>query len=72
MIAQAELRQLPLVEKLALFELLWAEISNEPEQIDVPQWHKDILDERESAFQRGEIIAIDWQEAKKMIQQRIQ
>jgi len=65
-----EIRQLPLQEKLALMEFLWAEISKEPEQIEIPQWHRDLLDSREAAYQRGQIQAIDLEEAKARISQR--
>ncbi|MFM8365422.1 MAG: addiction module protein [Verrucomicrobiota bacterium] len=67
MIAQSEIRRMPLPEKLAMFEALWDEISSEPQQIDIPQWHKDILDERLLAAERGEVEVIDWEIAKKQV-----
>jgi putative addiction module component (TIGR02574 family) len=71
MIAQADIRQMPLSEKLALLETLWAEISSEPEQIEIPQWHKDILDERLQAAERGEVEVLDWEVAKAQIRSMI-
>ena len=71
MIAQADIRQMPLSEKLALLETLWAEISSEPEQIEIPQWHKDILDERLQAAERGEVEVLDWEVAKAEIRSMI-
>lgn len=71
MIAQAEIRQMPLPEKLALLETLWIELSSEPEQVEIPQWHKDILDERLEAAERGEIETIDWEIAKCQIRDMI-
>jgi putative addiction module component (TIGR02574 family) len=71
MIAQADIRQMPLSEKLALFEALWSELSSEPEHIDIPQWHKDILDERLQAAERGEVEVIDWEIAKAQIREMI-
>ncbi len=58
---------MPLPEKLALLETLWSELSSEPEQVEIPQWHKDILDERLRAAERGEIEVIDWEVAKAQI-----
>ena len=58
---------MPLPEKLALFETLWEEISLDPQHIEIPQWHKDILDERLQASERGEVEVIDWDIAKKQI-----
>ncbi|MEI6071747.1 MAG: addiction module protein [Verrucomicrobiae bacterium] len=71
MIAQAEIRQMTLPEKFALLETVWAEISADPKQVEVPQWHKDILDQREVALQEGRATVLEWDEAKKQIDQAI-
>jgi hypothetical protein len=71
MIAQAEIRQMPLAQKPALFETLWSELSSEPGQVEIPQWHKDILDERLQAAERGEVEVIDWEVAKVQIRDMI-
>ena len=67
MIAQAEIRQLPLPEKLALLEAVWTEISADPDSVEVPQWHKDILDERQSLLDQGSLQVLDWELAKAQI-----
>ncbi len=56
---------MPLPEKLARFETLWSELSSEPEQIEIPQCNKDILDERVPTAERGEIEVIDWEVARR-------
>ena len=71
MIAQAEIRKLPLSEKLELLETVWSELSSDPDTIDVPQWHKDILDERQRAMEQGSMKAIDWELAKEQINLRV-
>lgn len=71
MIAQTDIRQMSLPEKLALFEALWTEMSFEPEHIEIPQWHKDILDERLQAAELGEVEVIDWEIAKEQIRDMI-
>lgn len=71
MIAQAEIRKLPFQEKLALLEAVWSELSAEDDRIEVPQWHKDILNERREALERGEIRVLDWDVAKKEIEASI-
>ncbi len=62
---------MPFPEKLALLEALWIELSSEPDQIDIPQWHKDILDERMRAAESGNVEIIDWEVAKQQIRQMI-
>jgi len=71
MIAQAEIRKMPFPEKLALLETLWSEISSEPERIEIPQWHKEILDERMQAAENGRVDLIDWELAKQQIKHLI-
>ena len=62
---------MPFPEKLALLEALWIELSSEPDQIDIPQWHKDILDERMREAESGSVEIIDWEVAKQQIRQMI-
>lgn len=52
-------------------ETIWSEISAKPEEIEVPQWHKDILDERDQALRGGHEQILDWDEAKKEIDRAI-
>ena len=70
-IAQAEIRQLPLPEKLALLEAVWTELASDPDTVEVPQWHKDILDERQQLLERGYSQVIDWELAKEQINRMV-
>ena len=67
MIALDALHQLPLKEKLLVMEALWSDLSQSEDQLPVPQWHRDILDERESAVANGTAGFIDWEVAKQDI-----
>lgn len=69
MIAMAEIQQLPLREKLMVMEALWESIAPAEKQIEVPQWHKDILDEREKRVPEGQAKFIDWEEVKRQIRE---
>lgn len=71
MIAPSEIKQMTLPEKLELLEAVWSEIASDPDQVEVPQWHKSILDERQRAFEEGRDKAIDWEEAKRQIEKAI-
>ena len=57
--------------KLRLLEAVWGDLSLEPDKIEVPQWHKDILDERDQAVQAGRDQILEWEEAKKEIERTI-
>jgi putative addiction module component (TIGR02574 family) len=69
MIAQAEIRRMSFPEKVALLETVWAEIATDPERVEVPQWHKDILDQRDLALGEGRVVVLEWEDAKKQIEQ---
>jgi putative addiction module component (TIGR02574 family) len=69
MVELAEIQQLPLREKLMVMEALWESIAREEDQLEVPQWHKDILDEREKLVQEGQAKFVDWEAAKQQIRE---
>lgn len=64
MIALAEIQDLPLHEKLRMMEALWDGIAPREAELEVPQWHKELLDEREQLVQDGKATFIDWETAK--------
>ncbi len=68
MIAQSEIRQMSFPEKVALLETVWSEIAADPGQVEVPQWHKDILDERDLALNEGRATVLEWDAAKRQIE----
>jgi len=65
--ALEQIRQMPLREKLRVMEALWDDISRAEENLEVAQWHKDILDERERLIAEGKAQFVSWEEAKKQI-----
>ncbi len=71
MIAVQEIRELPFREKLALLETVWSEVSAEPDKIEVPQWHRELLDERERALDSGSERVFEWDEAWSRIERAI-
>jgi hypothetical protein len=66
-----ELDRMTVEEKLAAMEALWADLARNPENVPVPQWHKDLLDERERAVEEGSAKFMDWETAKKQIADEI-
>lgn len=60
----AEIKQLPLTEKLQIMEAIWDDLRAQADQIPVPQWHKDLLDERRKAVEEGREEVLDWDSIK--------
>ncbi len=56
--------------KLLLMERLWTELSRGPEDIPSPDWHVDVLAEREEAVREGRTAFVDWDDAKKRLRER--
>jgi hypothetical protein len=60
MIALAEIQDLPLHEKLRMMEALWDGIAPQEAELEIPQWHKDLLDEREQLIQARRAVPGGW------------
>ena len=54
-------------EKLAAIELLWNDLCRIPEDVPSPQWHGEILAQREKKVLDGKASFSDLNEAKKRI-----
>lgn len=58
-------------QRVELMEELWKVMSRRPEDIEVPEWHLRVLEERELALVNGEDKFIDLDVAMAEIRQRI-
>jgi hypothetical protein len=57
-------------EKLQAMEPLWADLSREPDALESPAWHEDILRERQQRLAAGEASFMGWEQAKAYIRSR--
>ncbi|TNE72617.1 hypothetical protein EP331_06775 [bacterium] len=57
------LKRLSNNQKMQLMEELWAELSNVLE-LESPQWHKSILEERMHSYKKGNLNTMSLDEAK--------
>ena len=48
------LDQMTVEEKLRAMEAIWRSLSTREEQVPVPDWHKQVLDERQRQIDAGE------------------
>jgi hypothetical protein len=46
-------KQLPFAEKLQIMEAIWEDSRVQAERVPVPQWHRDLLDERRKGVAEG-------------------
>jgi hypothetical protein len=65
-----EVRALPLNQKIQIMETLWEDLRERFDRLDVPQAHKDLLDERRFRIQKGTDTLLDWDLVKAAIGRR--
>ena len=53
------IEDMTVAQRVELMEELWKAMSRRPEDIEVPEWHLRILEERELALANGEDEFID-------------
>ena len=63
----AEVKQLPLAEKLQIMEAIWEELRAQAERVPV---HRDLLDERRKAVEQGREELLDWDSIKDSLSSR--
>jgi hypothetical protein len=67
-----EIKHLSREEKLRVMEAIWKDLSNEEEQVESPDWHKEVLQETERRLSSGQEKIVDWQDAKKELRKRFE
>lgn len=65
-----QIDQMTLEEKLRAMEELWDDLCQSEEDVPVPQWQRELLEERERLIERGLAQFADWETAKKRISER--
>lgn len=58
---------LPVEEKLAYVQSLWERIASRPAELQVPDWHQRVLEERLAAHQADPDSARPWGEVRQEI-----
>jgi len=62
--------QLSSTEKIALMERLWQDLSTSPD-LEPPEWHEDVLKEREKEWKVHDKVSQDWSEAKEELRREL-
>jgi putative addiction module component (TIGR02574 family) len=63
----AELRDLPVAERLKLIEELWDSIDAESGSLPLPDWHRAEIDRRLDALDTGAAVGATWEEVRRRI-----
>lgn len=65
------LKDMTVVEKLQVMEAIWDELSRNADDVPSPDWHRELLSEREAAIMRDEVRFEDWATAREKLEQAI-
>lgn len=72
MIATLPLKKMSVQDKISAMESIWEDLSRNAGDIASPEWHRDVLEEREKNLKAGADSFVDWENAKKRIREQIQ
>ena len=60
----ADVKKLPVEEKLRLMEALWLDLREHADQAEIPEAHRKLLDERRARVESGEAQLHNWDDVK--------
>jgi hypothetical protein len=67
-----DLQEMTTPDKLRLMEELWRNLSMTDSEVSSPEWHGEVLAERDRLIDSGEETFIDWETAKKRLREELQ
>lgn len=66
-LSREKLHELSVQERMELLDDVWASLVEQPDRVPVPNWHREILDDRIAAHERDPDAAKPWDEVKSEI-----
>jgi hypothetical protein len=72
MLTTIDLQEMTTPDKLRLMEKLWRNLSMTDSEVASPEWHEEVLAERDRLIDSGEETFIDWETAKKRLREELQ
>jgi putative addiction module component (TIGR02574 family) len=64
------LSELTIAQKLHLMEALWDDLTKHEQMLESPEWHEEVLRDREEAMSAEKGIVSTWAEAKDRIRKK--
>jgi putative addiction module component (TIGR02574 family) len=64
--------ELSLDEKLDYVQSLWDRIAAQPQDVPVPDWHREVLNERLEAYRADPNAGRPWEEVRNELQDKLQ
>ena len=67
MMTAEEAKALPIAQKIQIMEVLWEDLRDRFDRLDLPQSQKKLLDERRARVEAGSARLHDWDSVKATI-----
>ena len=64
---EEEILKLPKLQKISIMERIWADLSRDESELEIPNWHRDELEKAEQNLTDGHEKFEDWEEVKKRL-----
>jgi hypothetical protein len=64
---EEEILKLPKLQKISIMERIWADLSQDEDQVEIPNWHHAELEKAEKGVAEGTEKFEDWDEVKKRL-----
>jgi putative addiction module component (TIGR02574 family) len=61
---RAEIKNMPVKDRIILMEEIWDTLSYDESKIDSPAWHEEVLDERKKLIKNGNTKFVSINELK--------
>lgn len=65
------LEKMTIEDKLRVMESIWADLSRNEANVPSPDWHGQVLREREERLRSGQEQFMDWEEAMKQLRDQL-
>ncbi|MBI3666910.1 MAG: addiction module protein [Acidobacteria bacterium] len=62
---------LPVEDQINYVQSLWDRIAAKPDQVPIPQWHRQVLDERLAAHEANPEVARPWEAVRDEIRSKL-
>lgn len=59
-----EIKRMSVLERLQAMEALWDSLLDEESEVDSPEWHRDVLEERKIKIRKGKAEFISLEKLK--------
>jgi hypothetical protein len=59
-----EIKGLPIAQKLRMMEALWEDLRERFERFEIPEGHKNLLDQRRERVRTGHAKLLEWDSVK--------